>query len=158
MRRLAIGIVVLMLLMVVPTALAWDRAVGCTVDAYGDPWTWGGTVVCRQDVTGIIVGTPSPAYLDANGCFDVFIGNGLRVNCTINYTPGPNGDPANDVCQIPTDSTYLPYPWDCGLIDTGTGPTAVSLSGFGAAAMPAGTAALGLAALAGLAAAWKRRR
>lgn len=156
MRRLTLGIVVLLLLMVAPTALAWDRAEGCTTDVNGDPWAWGGTVTCRQTFQPFIIVGSGP--LDANGCFSVFIGNGREVDCTIDYTPGPNGDPADDHCIVPTDSSYTPLPWACGVFDTGTGPNAVSLAGFGAAAMPAGTAAIGLAALAGLVAAWKRRR
>lgn len=156
MRRLTLGIVVLLLLMVAPTALAWDRAEGCTTDAYGAPWTHGGTVTCRQTFQPyIVVGS---GELDANGCFSVYIGNGREVDCTIDFNPGPSGDPADGHCVVPTDSSYTPAPWPCDPISTGTGPNVVSLAGFGAAAMPAGTAALGLAALAGLAAAWKRRR
>jgi hypothetical protein len=119
-----------------------DRVEGCIVDANGDPWTWGGTVVATQDVTNVPVGS---GELDANGCFSVFIGNGLRVTATIDPAPGPAGDPGPLYCYVPTDTSYLPYPWDCGFIDTGTGPNAITLSSLGAAPSTYGLALAGLA-------------
>jgi len=155
-KLLAISFTVMMLAMLlVPVAYAWDRVEGCVVDANGDPWTWGGTVVATQDVTGIEVGS---GELDANGCFSVFIGNGLRVNATIDPAPGPAGDPGPQVCVVPTDTSYLPYPWVCDPIDTGTGPNAITLSSFDAEPSVYGLALAGLslALLAVVALVWRR--
>lgn len=159
MKKLALAsllVAVLILSMAAP-ALAWDRAEGCTTDGYGVPWAWGATVTCRQTFQPyIIVGQ---GQLDANGCFSVFIGNGHEVACTIDYNPGPLGDPADDICIVPTDTSYQPLPWPCGPIDTGTGPNAVTLSSFaGAVSLPASTVVLALSAVLGGAAVWKRRK
>lgn len=138
------------------TAFAYDRVVGCSVDNNGDPWIHGGTVTCRQYFWPyVIVGQGT---LDTNGCFEVFIGNGPAVECTIQYNPGPAGQPDDDVCEVPRDTSYLPQPWPCGLINTDTGPNAVALAGFGATSSSAGVFALVLSAVVGGVAFWWRRR
>lgn len=157
MKRLVPILLALALLLVSsPAALAWTEAQGCTVDANGDPWAWGGTVTCRQTFEPYVV--TGSGTLDANGCFSIYIGNGRELDCTIDYTPGPSGDPADGHCIVPTDGSYTPQPWLCGPIDTGTGPNAVSLSGFGAQSLPASAAVLVLGLLAGGAAVLRRRQ
>lgn len=136
-------------------ALAYTGVIGTVVDTYGDPWTYGGTVTCVQNSTGITLGTGT---IQSDGTWYVFIGSPSAVTCTIDPAAGPAGDPAPFTCSVPGGGGGGVQDYDCGTASTGTGPNAVSLAGFGAAAMPAGTVALGLAALAGLAAAWKRRR
>lgn len=156
MKRLAPLLLAIVLLLVTSSAaLAWDQATGCVVDGYGDAWTHGGTVVCRQKTTNIVVGQGA---IGADGCYSVFIGNGLQVNCTIDPAAGPSGDPEPYTCVVPTDTSYTPLPWECGLGDTGTGPNAVSLSTLGAQALPAGSALLVLGLLTGGAVVLRRRQ
>lgn len=160
MRRLtmvALLVVALSAVAIVPAVFAWTPAVGCAVDGYGNPWTHGGTVTCRQNATQIVVGSGS---LDANGCFSVPIGNGPAITCTIDFNPGPDGDPADATCAIPTDPNYTPQPWDCGPISTGTGPNAITLQNLeasGTSPLFVAMAGLGLAAAAaGALFVWKR--
>jgi LPXTG-motif cell wall-anchored protein len=162
MRKLLVVslLVVALAAVMAPTALAWDRAEGCTTDGYGNPWTWGGTVTCRQTFQPFIV--VGQGTLDANGCFSVFIGNGHEVDCTIDYNPGPDGDPADDVCTVPTDSSYQPLPWQCSPVDTGTGPNAISLRSLDATSSSAFPMVLGLVGLGALAGGglfvWRRKQ
>jgi hypothetical protein len=171
MRKLLVVslLVVALAAVMAPTAFAWDRAEGCTVDGTdqqpGNPWTWGGTVTCRQLFQPFFV--VGSGTLDANGCFSVFIGNGPAVDCTIDYNPGPNGDPADDVCSVPTDRNYQPLPWLCGpnnsgIIDTGTGPNAISLRTMEATSSSALPLVLGLVGLGAVAGGglfvWRRKR
>lgn len=156
MKRLAPLILAIVLLLATSSAaLAWDSATGCVVDGNNDPWTLGGTVVCRQKTTNIVVGQGN---IGVDGCYSVYIGNGLQVNCTIDPAAGPGGDPEPFTCVVPTDTSYTPLPYDCGVGDTGTGPTAVSLSTLGAQALPASSALLVLSLLTGGAVIFRRRR
>ncbi len=148
--------VALLVLGLTSTAFAYDRVVGCTVDANGDPWMHGGTITCRQNFWPFVI--VGQGTLDANGCFEVFIGNGPALTCTIQYNAGPAGQPDDDVCSVPRDTTYPPLPWNCGEINTETGPNAVTLVGFSAVHSPAGAFALVLSAVVGGLAAWWRRR
>lgn len=151
MRKLLfVSVLVLALIvMLAPSALAYDRVIGCVTDAYGNPWTHGGTVTCVNPGTGITTG--SGTISPTTGCFEVFIGNGPSLICTIDPGPGPLGDPAPYTCFVPTDSTYPPFPWDCGTGNTGTGPNSVSLRSVGAdvnTALPWAVAAVVVGALA----------
>ena len=58
MKRIPVLMVflALMLLVAVPVALAYSSASGQVNDANGDPWTYGGTISCVQNTTGIVVG------------------------------------------------------------------------------------------------------
>ena len=128
MRKLLIVtlLVLGLTLMLVSTSLAYDRVVGCVVDANGDAWTHGGTVVVTQDATGIIVGQ---GVVEDDGCFEVFIGNGPAVTATITLdSPDPNEDVVL-FCEVPRNNNYPPLPWDCGILDTGTGPNVITLGG-----------------------------
>lgn len=127
MKRLLFAFVVMALLAIAPAALAYDSIVGCTTDANGDPWTNGGTITCVR--LGITVGSGS---LGSDGCFQVYIGNGPSTTCTIDFTPGPAGDPMNGVCNVPTNNSNPPVPYTECNPGTGTGPNAVSLASFGA--------------------------
>lgn len=141
-KLLAISLTAMVLVVLLaPAAYAWDRVVGCVVDANGDPWTHGGTVVARQNVTGVVVGEGT---IGPDGCYEVFIGNGYAVTATIDPAPGPEGDPGPQICLVPTDSNYEPEPWYCDPIDTGTGPNAITLSSLGAAPSTYGLALAGL--------------
>lgn len=172
MRKLAIVLLVILALTVVlvPVALAYTPVQGCIVDYYGDPWTHGGTVVAKTYAgqgppayetppkwdTGIVVGSGD---LDANGCFDVPIGNGPGVWVQIDPSPGSAGDPGELYCYVPRDTDYLPVAWECETLSTGTGPNAISLSGLGASAdiAPWLVMAMSLTALAGAGfLAWRR--
>lgn len=145
MKRFAPVLLALVLLLLAsPAAFAWDRANGCVVDGYGNAWTHGGTVECRQKTTNIVVGSGS---IGADGCYSVFIGNGLEVTCTIDPAAGPLGDPAPYTCVVPTDTSYSPLPWDCGPGSTGTGPNAVTLSTLGGTSTPVLSAGLVILAL-----------
>lgn len=148
-KLLVVSLLVLALIVVLaPSALAYDRVIGCVTDAYGNPWGWGGTVTCVNPGTGVTTGAGT---IDASGCFEVFIGNGPSLICTIDPGPGPAGDPAPYTCTVPTDSSYPPMPWDCGTGSTGTGPNSVGLRSAGAdvnAALPWAVAAVVLGALA----------
>lgn len=158
MKRLLVVFFALVLLILVSTstAFAYDRVVGCTVDVNNDPWTHGGTVTCRQNFWPFVI--VGQGTLDANGCFEVFIGNGPAVTCTIAYNPGPAGQPGDGTCAVPRDNSYFPQPWNCGTISTNTGPNAVTLAGFGATSSTAGVFVLVLSAVIGGVAFWRRRR
>lgn len=170
MRKLAIVLLVILALTVVlvPVALAYTPVQGCIVDYYGDPWTHGGTVVAYTHagqgppiaempmLPGIPVGN---GELDANGCFDVPIGNGPGVWVVIDPGPGSAGDPGELYCYVPRDRDVPPVAWECGLLSTGTGPNAIALSGLGASAdiAPWLVMAMGLTALTGAGfLAWRR--
>lgn len=159
-RLLLLGVVVgVLLLTFVPAAFAWTPVVGCTfagtdITPLG-PWTYGGTVTARQTATNVVVGS---GVLDANGCYSVTIGNGPQLTVTIDFTPGPGGDPADQTCIVPTDPNYTPAPYQCAPIYTGSGPNAVSLSAFGATGVPAGAAVAALGLTLGGFVAWLRRR
>jgi hypothetical protein len=167
-RLLIVALLVLALgLMLVSTSLAYDRVIGCVVDANGDPWTHGGTVVATQDATGIVVGT---GVVEADGCFSVFIGNGPAVTATITLdSPDPNDDVVL-VCSVPTDTDYQPIPWDCGggdagggpPLNTGTGPNVITLSGIDASSnaslLPAALATLVAGAAIGGFVVWRRKQ
>lgn len=155
MRRLAIGLIACLLLLSVPSASAWDRVLGCAVDANGTPWGWGGTVTCQARDTGNVAGSGT---LDTVGCFEIYISTLAQVVCTVNYSPGPFGDPLNNQCAVDADPNETPLPWDCGTFQTSTGPNAVSLIGFGAVGAPAGAAVISLMLIAGAAVVWRRRR
>lgn len=162
MRKfLVISLLVLVLATAMaPTALAYDSVQGCALDAYGNPWTWGGTVTCQQTFPPyVVVGSGT---LDASGCFSVFIGNGPAVTCVVDFNPGPAGDPADAVCQVPADSSYPPQPWNCDPIDTGTGPNAINLRTMEAtsssSALPLALGLVGVGALAGGLFVWRRKQ
>jgi hypothetical protein len=93
-------------------------------DANGDPWIHGGTITCTRLGT-IVVGS---GPIGADGCFQVFIGNGPSTTCTFDFNPGPAGEPANQTCNIPTNNSNPPVPYtDCNP-STGSGPNAVTLA------------------------------
>lgn len=151
MRKLLIVSLLVLVLsaLLVSGAFAWDRVIGTVVDGYGNGWTHGGTIDCVQPATGISTGSGT---LGPDGSFEVFIGNGPRLICTIDPAPGPDGDPGPITCEVPTDPNFQPLPWDCGPLSTGTGPNAIVLNGLGAStpsALPMLVTVAGLAALAG---------
>jgi hypothetical protein len=165
MRKLLVvaAVVGLLTLLCASTVLAYTPVVGCTFagtpDAPAGPWLFGGTVTARQNATDVVVGSGT---LDANGCFSVPIGNGPSLTVTIDFTPGPGGDPADQYCTVPTDPDYTPEPYECSPIYTQTTPNAVSIATFTAAPLQPGLVGgvLGLAAfgLAGLRRAYRTLR
>ncbi len=162
MRRVALPALILTLLALfalAPAALAWTPVVGCTFAGTSSsplgPWTYGGTVTARQTSTQVIVGSGT---LDANGCYSVTIGNGPQVTVTIDFTPGPSGDPANQTCVVPTDPNYTPAPYECSPIYTNTTSLAVSVSGFAGQSVASGWWLAPIAALAATALVWLRRK
>lgn len=155
MRTVIVSAMMLALLMVTPVASAWDSVVGCAVDVYGAPWVWGGTVTCQEQASGKTVGAGT---LNTGGCFEVFVSSNSPLLCTINYAPGPKGDPEDGRCAVDADNNDMQLSWNCGIFTTGTGPNAVSLRQVNAAALPAGGVALAIGALLGGAGLWLRRR
>lgn len=123
MRRIvALLLAVLILLVAVPAALAYDSVIGCVTDANGNPWTHGATITCTR--LGINVGSGTAG---ADGCFQVFIGNGPQTTCTFVFNAGPSGTPANQTCTIPTNNSNPPVPYTQCNPGTGTGPNAVTM-------------------------------
>ncbi len=124
MKRSLALVLAFVLLLVASPAFAYDSIVGCVTDAGGQPWTWGGTITCTRQ-GNIVVGTGT---LGADGCFSVYIGNGTKTTCTFDFTPGPNGDPANMTCTVPTNNNVPPTPYTECNPSTGSGPNAVTLA------------------------------
>ena len=144
MRRfLVLALAAAVLFIAVPAAFAYDSVTGCVTDTNGDPWTHGGSITCTR--LGITVGSGS---LGADGCFQVFIGNGPQTTCTFDFNPGPAGDPPNQTCTVPTNNSNPPEPYTQCNPNTNSGPNAVTMAQWPAAA-PA-TAAAGTVAFAWL--------
>lgn len=156
-KRLRVTLLVTILIFgAATTALAYTGVLGSVVDANGDPWTYGGEVVCVQSATNVELGR---ADIQPDGSWYVFIGSPSAATCTIDPAAGPSGDPAPYTCDVPSGGGGGVLDYDCGEGSTGTGPNAVVLSGLGAAAgMPAGALVLALSAVLGGAAVWLRRR
>ncbi len=140
--------------MTAPVALAYTGVQGLVVDGYGNPWTYGGTVTCVQNTTGVTLGTGT---IQPDGTWFVYIGSPNAVTCTIDPAPGPGGDPASFTCSVPGGGGGGVQVYDCGTGSTGTGPNAVTLTGFGATGLPAGIFALVLSAVVGGVVVWRRR-
>jgi len=126
---------------------AYNGVTGQAVDANGDGWTHSGTVTIYEAGNSTPVGTGS---LSGNGSFTIDYDPGnLPVNFSemyilINYNAGSGGDPGSEqisFTEFPEDDYY-----NAGYIETGTGPTAVTLQGISAT----GTSGLPLVVAAGL--------
>lgn len=151
-------------------AAAWNGVSGQAVDDEGNGWTHGGDVYILNNTTGEIVGTGS---LAGDGSFSVAYGDdGITCGCVnggnpnagnsmsvfIIYNNGGNGTPGTG--QSDYNEAPIPVNFNIGAVSTGTGPTAVTLSGIGADA-PASSAlpyALAVIVLAGASYAMLRRR
>lgn len=120
-------LVVILLVVAVPVALAYTSAKGQVNDALGNPWTHGGTVSCVQNSSGVNIGTGT---IGATGAWTVNLGSPAAATCTIDPAAGPAGDPAPYTCAIPGGGGGGVLVYDCGAHSTGTGPNAVSLAGF----------------------------
>lgn len=159
MRRgsVLILLVAAMLFMAVPIALAYTAVVGQVNDAYGDPWTHGGTIDCVQDSTGISVGSGT---INPDGSWSIPIASPSKLTCTIDPAAvSGGGDPDPYVCYVTADGGGGVRVFDCGAGDTNTGPNAVSLLSFTGAGLPLGAGAVAaVSALAGLSLVWRRRR
>lgn len=122
-------------------AAAWTGVTGQAFDAYGQGWTHGGDVYILNNATGDIEGTGS---LDGTGAFNIAYGDdGLTCGCVdldatlppggtsmsvfIIYNNGGVGTPGTGQA----DYTEAPIPTRFNIqVNTGTGPTAVTLSGI----------------------------
>ncbi len=158
MRRSSVLILLVaaMLFMAVPVVLAYTAVEGQVNDAYGDPWTHGGTVDCVQDSTGISVGSGT---INPDGSWSVPIGSPSKLTCTIDPAAGPSGDPEPYVCNVPPAGGGGVQVYSCEPGSTNTGPNAVSLSSFTGAGLPLGAGAVAaVSALVGSALIWRRRR
>lgn len=157
MRRVvprAVILTVVALLVVVPVVLAYTSTSGRVVDAYGNPWTYGGTVVCVQNSTNAEIGSGS---VSADGTWSVTLGSPAAATCTIDPAAGPYGDPPSYTCAIPGGGGGGVQDYPCGDHSTGTGPDAVSLSAFRGDASSWGWLVAPVAAL-GAALIWLRRK
>lgn len=143
----AIVLTIVMLLVVVPVALAYTSVTGRVVDTYGDPWTYGGTVVCVQDATQVVIGTGT---VNPDGTWLVYIGSPSKATCTVDPAAGPGGDPAPYTCAVPPAGGGGVQNYECGDHSTGTSPTAVSLSSFSGSGMAWGWLAVPVAVVAAL--------
>lgn len=143
-----------LLLLGVPVALAYTSASGQVNDGNGDAWTHGGTVVCVQNSTQVQIGSGT---VNADGSWSVTLGSPAAATCTIDPAAGPAGDPAPFTCAIPGGGGGGVQDYSCGAGSTGTGPNAVSLSGF-AGGSPVWGWALAAAAVVGGVFTWLRRR
>jgi hypothetical protein len=121
-------LVVVALFVAAPVVLAYTSASGQVNDANGNPWTWGGTVVCRTNATNAQVGTGN---INPDGSWSVTLGSPAALTCTIDPAAGPEGDPAPFTCAVPGGGGGGVLNYSCGATSTGTGPNAVSLSRFG---------------------------
>lgn len=158
MRRSSVLVLLVaaMLFMAVPVVLAYTAVEGQVNDAYGDPWTHGGTVDCVQDSTGISVGSGT---INPDGSWSVPIGSPSKLTCTIDPAAGPSGDPDPYVCYVPPAGGGGVQVYPCEPGNTNTGPNAVSLSSFTGAGLPLGAGAVAaVSALVGSALIWRRRR
>jgi len=136
-------------------AYAYTRATGTVIDGKTkSPWAYGGEVYLVNNSVGCILGT---AYLTAGGVFSITylttndlgtiplcaglpsaghaIGVVIDFTCTVSgdcnglRPPGVNAPGTNTSCNY--TELALPIPFSCGFIETGTGPTAVSLQSVG---------------------------
>lgn len=157
MRKLfGVSLSILVVVMVTTAvALAYTGVQGQVVDGYGNPWTYGGTVTCVQNRTGVTLGTGT---IQPDGTWFVYIGSPNAVTCTINPDPGPAGDPAPFTCNVPGGGGGGVQIYDCGTVSTGSGPNAVTLAGFGATGISASAWVLALSAVLAGVVAWSRRR
>lgn len=156
-----LAIVALVLIVVTATVLAYSSATGCVVDNTGAPWTYGGDVTVEYPAnSGNFISYTTT--LDANGCFNAQLWpSGVHVAGTLHIDPaaGPQGDPAEILCEIPADDTQTNF--DCGTMSTNTGPNAVVWSGMQATTsspLPFALAGLGIAGLLIGATVWRRSR
>ena len=148
MRRVgtrAIVLTIVTLLVLVPVALAYTSASGRVVDANGNPWTYGGTVVCVQNTNQVVIGS---GVVNPDGTWSVTLGSPSAATCTIDPAAGPGGDPASFTCAIPGGGGGGVQDYSCGDQSTGTSPTAVSLSSFSGSGMAWGWLIVPVAAVA----------
>lgn len=179
-------IAVFVLLLSATVVFAYNSVQGQVIDSKnGDPWTYGGEVWVYDTQTGDVCAT---GVLDANGNFSLSFGtnaddglnqgttdctqstyNGhtfeilIDFNCSTNTGAcnPPSGTPGTSTTQFAQNS--VPVTYDAGYIETGTGPTAVTISDVqvGTSTARAGlpfAAAAGIAALGAGAVTLLRRR
>ena len=143
-----------LLVIAVPVALAYTSASGQVTDANGDPWTYGGTVVCRQNSNNVVIGQGT---INPDGTWSVTLGSPAAATCTIDPAAGPAGDPDPLTCAIPGGGGGGVQDYPCGPQSTGTGPNAVTLSGFAGSPLAFGWVLIPAGLIAALAL-WRRLR
>lgn len=161
--------VIMVSVMFVSPAFAYATVQGSVIDSLNlDPWSYGGEVWVYNPSTGDVCGT---GVLSASGTFTIALngsqddlGYGGLVNCRvgmngqaleilIDFTCGmsvatcsaPYGSPATATRQFTQNG--LPIAYNAGYIETGTGPTAIQLQGFGGGNTMTVTVAAGATAL-----------
>lgn len=140
-KKLALLFTLVLLLVMVAPSFAWNGVSGTLIDSVDkDPWLFGGDVWIVNNTNGNILGTGT---LAANGTFNIAFGtDGLVCGCVTNVSangdaleviiipnPGPNGAPG--VASKTFTQNPIPARYATGYLETGTGPTAISLQGFG---------------------------
>lgn len=126
-RTLVFAFTAILLLLVVPVALAYTSASGQVNDVNGNPWTHGGTIVCVQNSSQAVIGNGT---INPDGSWSVTLGSPAAATCTIDPAPGPNGDPASFTCAIPGGGGGGVQDYACAPTNIPTGPNAVTLSSF----------------------------
>ena len=135
-----LAVVILLALMIMPT-FAYSPVTGSVIDSItSQPWQYGGEIYISGSVSNLLAG---PVPLPVNGNFSIPITAipGETITVVIDFTcaatpancidpPGDYPPPGtNTVCSF--TELAIPIPFGCGFIETGTGPTAVSLQDFG---------------------------
>lgn len=142
MKKLAIIVCVLVLSLLVATpALAYDGVSGATFDGLNkDSWQYGGTVYfvgTTGGVGGQLLG--STTLSETAGSYGEFSfdwttppasvpDDGTDVTVVIVFNDGGNGTPQTQqyTAQV-TQFSFIPGMYSMGNVETGTGPTAITL-------------------------------
>jgi hypothetical protein len=119
-------LVVALLAIATPAALAYGSVTGQVNDGYGAAWTHGGTVSCTSTADGSSLGTGSIA---SNGSWSVTLSaRNVAATCTIDPAAGTGGDPAAFTC--PVEGTNSNNTLSCPTTNIPNGPNAVTLASF----------------------------
>lgn len=125
-------------------AAAFSGVQGRAFDGNGQPWTHGGQVFVFNNTTGQLVASgnldtvaPNAGRFDfpytqtTNGGNGIAPSQGDEMSIFIVYNDGGVGTPGLSQRDY-TELAFIPGRYSAGNFDTGTGPTAVTLSGFDA--------------------------
>lgn len=157
-----VAVMMLLTAVAVTPAQAFSGVRGRVVDGEGNPWTYGGTVTIYGDVGGSYQPVGTGTLNTTSGVFNIGYTSApdlfTTVYILIEYNAGPGGEPGTTQIEFTELSSNNPY--NAGDIDTGTGPTAITLQGINAAATgaPAVLAGVTLMLLAGATVLVLRRR
>ncbi|MCA9970491.1 MAG: hypothetical protein KC425_09765 [Anaerolineales bacterium] len=152
-KKLALLFTLVMLMIMVAPTLAYGSVRGEIIDSKDlDPWQHGAEIWVYNTVTGDICATirlnpgTSSFNVSLDGTVDDLGGgsvdcrtgmSGQTIEILVDYTcavfggcTAPAGTPATGTIQFTQNGISI-LPYNAGFIKTGTGPTAISLQGFG---------------------------